>query len=170
MDFTQACVETYISPEQMTADTTSKHITDYHHKNDRIKDVSIGFEPPSWDVAGWVENPRRWRGLLTFVIDFYTLYLLGALLAHTASSPRLRQPPPLTQQMQTAPHAHTCTQTHTHKYTHLHSLFYYCHTPERGRIDALGQFSKCGSVQMRHIKWLVINLAWQLQTIAFVCN
>lgn len=86
-------VETYISPEQMTTDTTSKHITDYHRKNDRIKDVSIGFEPPSWDVAGWVENLGRWRGLLTFVIDFYALYLLGALLAHTASSPRLRQAP-----------------------------------------------------------------------------
>lgn len=43
----QVCVETYDGPEQMTADTTSKHITDYHHKNDRIKDVRIGFEPPS---------------------------------------------------------------------------------------------------------------------------
>lgn len=108
----------------------------------------------SWDVAGWVENQGRWRRLLTFVIDFSTLYLLGALLAHTASSPRLRQ----------APSRCRWHLMHTHTHTPLHSPFYYHHTPERGRIDALGQFSKCGSVQLRHIKWLVINLAWQLQT------
>lgn len=42
--------------EQMTTDTTSKHIKDYHHKNYRIKDVKIGFEPLPGDVAGWVEN------------------------------------------------------------------------------------------------------------------
>lgn len=49
-------VKMYLGMEQMTTDTTSKHIKDYHHKNDRIKDVKIGFEPPSGDVAGWVEN------------------------------------------------------------------------------------------------------------------
>lgn len=148
----QTCVETSAAPEQMTVDTTSKHIADYHHKNDRIKDVRIGFEPPSWDVAGWVENLGKGGVLLTFVIDFYPLYLLGALLAHTACSPRLRQ-------------AHSkCRRPHTHTNTQPHFPFFYHHTPGRGRIDALGQFSKCGSVQMRHIKWLVINLARQLQT------
>lgn len=119
-----------------------------------LKDVRIGFEPPSWDVAGWVENLGKGGVLWTFVIDFYPLYLLGALLAHTACSPRLRQ-------------AHSrCRRPHTHAHTNTqpHFPFYYHHTPGRGRIDALGQFSKCGSVQMRHIKWLVINLARQLQT------
>lgn len=67
------------------------------------------------------------EAVLTFVIDLYTLYLLGALLAHTASSPGLRQGP---QQMQTA------------LYTHTDTLPYYHHpTPGRERIDALGQFS-----------------------------
>lgn len=58
----QACVKMYFSFLQMTTDTTSKHIKDYHHKNDRIKDVKIGFEPLSGDVAGWVENEGvgRW--------------------------------------------------------------------------------------------------------------
>lgn len=46
----------YFDGEQITTDTTSKHIKDYHHKNDRIKDVRIGFEPLSGDVAGRVEN------------------------------------------------------------------------------------------------------------------
>lgn len=52
----------YFGGEQMTADSTSKHIKDYHHKNDRIKDVKIGFEPPSGDIAGWVENEGLVRG------------------------------------------------------------------------------------------------------------
>lgn len=49
----------YFDLEQITTDTTSKTIKDYHHKNDRIKDVRMGFEPLSGDVAGWVEN---WGG------------------------------------------------------------------------------------------------------------
>lgn len=50
----QASVKTLCCTEQMTTDTTSERIKDYHHKNDRIKDVRVGFEPPSGDVAGWV--------------------------------------------------------------------------------------------------------------------
>lgn len=53
----------------MTADITSKHIKDYHHKNDRIKDVKDGFEPFSGDVAGWVEC----EGLCGGVDICYTL-------------------------------------------------------------------------------------------------
>lgn len=46
----------YFDMEQITTDTTSKHIKDYHHKNDRIKDVKIGFEALNGDIAVWVEN------------------------------------------------------------------------------------------------------------------
>lgn len=51
-----ACVEMYCGVEQITTDTTSKHIKDYHHKNGRIKDVKIGFEPLSGDLAGRMED------------------------------------------------------------------------------------------------------------------
>lgn len=47
-------MKTLCCTEQMTTDTTSERIKDYHHKNDRIKDVRVGFEAPSGDVAGWV--------------------------------------------------------------------------------------------------------------------
>ena len=53
----------YFDVEQITTDTTSKHIKDYHHKNDRIKDVRIGFEPLSGDAAGWVEDVKGRGGL-----------------------------------------------------------------------------------------------------------
>lgn len=57
-------VKMYFSVEQMATDTTSSHIKDYHHKNARIKDVKIGFEPHSGDWAGWVENGGGvWRGV-----------------------------------------------------------------------------------------------------------
>lgn len=52
----------YFGTEQMTTDTTSEHITDYHHKNDRINDVKIGFEPLSWDADGWLENDGGGEG------------------------------------------------------------------------------------------------------------
>lgn len=52
----------YFGGEQMTADSTSKHIKDYHHKNYRIKDVKTNFEPPSGDIARWVENEGLVRG------------------------------------------------------------------------------------------------------------
>ncbi len=59
----RAGVEMYFGLEQMTTDTTSKHIKDYHHKNHRIKDVKIDFEPLSGDVAGWVEREGAGRGV-----------------------------------------------------------------------------------------------------------
>lgn len=116
----RSLVETYVRPEQTTADTTSKHITDYHHKNDRIKDVGIGFEPPPWDIAGWVENPGRWRGLLTFVIDFYTVFARGIVSTHRLqhkTKARLPHPP--------SP-ADADGTLHTHMHTLIHTQI---HTP-----------------------------------------
>lgn len=52
----------YFGLEQMPTDTTSKHIKDYHHKNDRIKYVKTGFEALSGDFAEWVENRGVDRG------------------------------------------------------------------------------------------------------------
>lgn len=53
----------YFGVEQTTTDITSNHIKDYHHKNERIKDVKIDFEPFSGDWAGWVENEGVYRGV-----------------------------------------------------------------------------------------------------------
>lgn len=110
-------VEMYFSVQQMTPDTTSKHIKDYHHKNDRIKHVSTGFEPFSGDVARWRAGGHGgvggWRAF-TLVIDSNTLYLLGALLAHT---------PPPAQDLGKAPsRCRPAWYTHTkHTHTDTHS-------------------------------------------------
>lgn len=55
-------VEMYFGVDQMTTDTLSKQITDYHHKNDRIKYVKAGFELVSGDV-GLVESEGAERGV-----------------------------------------------------------------------------------------------------------
>lgn len=66
----------------MTTDTTSEHIKDYHHKNDRIKDVKIGFEPASGDAAGWVENGRVWKGVDICYTLLHVVFAGGIVSTH----------------------------------------------------------------------------------------
>lgn len=72
----------YFGTEQMTTDTISKHIKDYHHKNDRIKDVKIGFEPVSWDAAGWVENEGVERGVNICYRFLHSVFAGGIVSTH----------------------------------------------------------------------------------------
>lgn len=83
----------YFGVEQMTTDTTSKHIKDYHHKNDRIKDVKIGFEPLSRDIAGWIENEGLGRGVNICYRLLHAVFAGGIVSTHTASSPGFREAP-----------------------------------------------------------------------------
>lgn len=72
----------YVGMEQMTTDTTSKHIKDYHHKNDRIKDVKIGFEPLSGDVAGWVKNEGVERDVNICYRFLHSVFAGGIVSTH----------------------------------------------------------------------------------------
>lgn len=78
----QACVEIYFATEQITTDTTYKLIKDYHSKNDSIKDVKIGFEPLSGDVAGRVENEGAGTGVNICYRFLHSVFAGGIVSTH----------------------------------------------------------------------------------------
>lgn len=81
-DLTESCVEMYFDVEQMTIDTTSKHIKDYHHRNDRIKHVKTGFEALSGDIAEWVENEGVERGVNICYRVLHAVFAGGIVSTH----------------------------------------------------------------------------------------
>lgn len=122
-----AGVKTYSGEEQITTDTTSNHIKDYHHKNDRIKVVKIGFEAPSGDVPGWMENEGVEERVNICWRLLHAVFAGGIVSTHRLQ-PRIWAGP---QQMQPPLYTHTHSDMLPYIYPNLGG----------GRIEAPGQFS-----------------------------